>query len=301
MIDISYKKNPELYEDYEACVGFLGNIVNSDYEYPKERVKFHVYSEIKTRKELMVIKSYLATQDLDKTEMVIWSDYDISDNPLIQPFKDLVTFNVYDAEEEAMSTPLEGNDKLFMKDPKYYLQSDLARILLLYKYGGGWVDMDIILLRDFKPLLDQEYMYMWGSETDFVNQGACATVLSGISKSEFMWRLIHKVIETPARPSTTCWGKDMFASLYREYEYNIMPASFFNIEWCINKKHPDLGDHIESQGFHSALEDTKYLFLESFAWHWHNSSKKGYDIVSGSKFDLLEKMMYKKLVERKLI
>ena len=209
----------------------------------------------------MVIKSYLATQNLDKTELIVWSDYDISDNPLIQPFKNLATFNIYDAEEEAIGTPLEGNDKLFMKDPKYYLQSDLARILLLYKYGGVWVDMDIIFLRDFKPLLDQEYMYMWGSETDFVNQGACATVLSGFSGSEFMWRLVNKVIETPARPSTTCWGKDMFASLYREYRYNIMPVSFFNIEWSINKKHPGLGDLIESQGFHSPLGDVKHLFL----------------------------------------
>ena len=139
---------------------------------------------------------------------------------------------------------------------------------------------------------------MWGSETDFVNQGACATVLSGFSGSEFMWRLVNKVIETPARPSTTCWGKDMFASLYREYRYNIMPVSFFNIEWSINKKHPGLGDLIESQGFHSPLGDVKHLFLESFAWHWHNSSKKGYDIVTGSKFDLLEEMMNKKLTER---
>ena len=52
------------------------------------------------------------------------------------------------------------------------------RLLVLHKYGGVWVDMDVVFLRDFKPLLDQEWMYMWGSETDFIKEGACATVLS---------------------------------------------------------------------------------------------------------------------------
>ena len=47
---------------------------------------------------------------------------------------------------------LEGIPHLKAMDGKHYLQSDLLRILVLYKYGGVWVDMDIIFLRDFKPL-----------------------------------------------------------------------------------------------------------------------------------------------------
>tara|TARA_R110002110_G_scaffold43418_7_gene134881 strand:- start:1733 stop:2308 length:576 start_codon:yes stop_codon:yes gene_type:complete len=185
-----------------------------------------------------------------------------------------------------------------MKDPKYYLQSDLARILLLYKYGGTWVDMDIVLLRDFKPILDQEYMYMWGSETNFAADGACATVLSGKPKSEFMTELINQLMVTPANPGTVCWGKDMFAALYRRYEFNVMPAAFFNIEWCINKKHPGLGDEIERQWFLNPLVDKEHLFLDSFGWHWHNSSKKDFKTVPGSKFDLLESRTNDLLKER---
>ena len=248
----------------------------------------------------MVVKSYLATQNLDKTEMIIWSDYDISDNSLIQPYKDLVSFKVYDAEEEAVGTPLENSPKLKMKDSKYYLQSDLARILFLYKYGGVWADMDIIFLRDFKPILDQEYMYMWGSETNFAIEGACATVLSGKPKSTFMSELINQLIQTPARPATVCWGKDMFAALYRRYKFNVMPAAFFNIEWCINKKHPGYGDEIERQWFLNPLENKEHLFLDSFGWHWHNSSKKDFEVVSGSKFDLLEKRINKILQKKEI-
>ena len=298
MLNINFKDNTVLYEDFEACVEFLDQVKDSDFEYPEEKVKFHIYSEIRTPKELMAVKSYLATQELEKTELFIWSDYDISENELLKPYRDLVTLKIYDAESEAVGTPLEGNPKLKMKDPKYYLQSDLARILLLYKYGGVWYDMDVILLRDFKPILDQEYMYMWGSETDFRNQGACATVLAGKPKSEFMTELVSELINTPPRPGTTCWGKNMFASLYRRYEYNIMPAAFFNIEWYINRKYPGLGDHIESQWFKSPLQDEKHLFLSSFGWHWHNSSKKDFSVVGGSKFDLLEKRVEEQLVAR---
>ena len=298
MIDISFEKNRELYEDYEECIKFLKTVDNSDYEYPQEKVKFHIYTEIKTTKELMAIKSYLATQNLEKTELIVWSDYDITDNPLVQPYKDLITLKVYDPEKEAKNTPLEDNIKLKMKDPKYYLQSDLARILLLYKYGGVWCDMDIVLLRDFKPILEQEYMYMWGSETNFEVQGACATVLSGLPKSDFMSQLMAQLIKTPARAGTTCWGKDMFAKLYRRYKFNILPAAFFNIEWYINRKTPGLGDKIESQWFLSPLEDDEHMFLDSFGWHWHNSSKKDFDVVEGSKFYNLEKMMDGKLKEK---
>jgi|TARA_R110002012_G_scaffold291773_1_gene486422 hypothetical protein len=300
MIDISFEKNRELYEDYEECIKFLKTIKESDYEYPKEKIKFHIYTEVKTEKELMSIKSYLATQNLDKTELMIWSDYDITDNPLIQPYKHLVTFKIYDPEEEAIGTPLEGNPKLKMKDPKYYLQSDLARILLLYKYGGVWYDMDVILLRDFKPLLDQEYMYMWGSETNFSVDGACATVLAGLPRSEFMSKLLLQLINTPAIPGTTCWGKRMFATLYKSYKFDIMPAAFFNIEWYINRKTPGLGCEIESQWFLKPLEDHRHMFLDSFGWHWHNSSKKEYETVEGSKFNLLEKLINKKLKEKNI-
>ena len=69
MINISYQNNKNLYEDFEACVDFLEQIDEKDFEYPDNKVKFHIYSEIKTPKELMAVKSYLATQKLKKTEL----------------------------------------------------------------------------------------------------------------------------------------------------------------------------------------------------------------------------------------
>tara|TARA_Y100001973_G_scaffold102326_1_gene167149 strand:- start:4621 stop:5529 length:909 start_codon:yes stop_codon:yes gene_type:complete len=298
MIDISFEKNPELYKDYEECLKFLKEIKDENYEYPSEKVKFHIYSEIKNEKELLCVQSYLATQNLQKTELIIWSDYNIEDNELIQPYKDFITLKVYDPVVEAEDTLLENNPKLLLRDAKYYLQSDLARILLLHKYGGVWVDMDVVFLRDFKPILDQEYMYMWGSETDFERNGACATVLAMHKNSDFSHEMVRQLLITDPVYNSECWGKTMFAPLYKRYKYNVFPSSFFNIEWCINSKYKGKADHIEKQWFYEKLDNQDHLFLDSFSWHWHNSSKKGIPIVEGSKFDLLQKITIKKLEQR---
>ena len=80
-----------------------------------------------------------------------------------------------------------------------------------------------------------------------------------------------------------------------------MPAAFFNIEWYINRKEPGLGDKIESQWFLNPLENDEHMFLDSFGWHWHNSSKKDFDVVEGSKFRNLEKLIDSKLKEKGLL
>ena len=299
MINISYKTNPNLYLNYLDCLNFLSSIKEENSTYPKEKTNFHIYSEFKTDKEIVSLMSFFATQNLDKTNVIVWSDYDISNEPRIQRFKNLVDFRVWDVKSEAVGTPIENQNRMFKaSDAKHYLQSDLLRLLALYKYGGVWIDMDIILLRDFKPILDQEYMYMWGSEVDFAQQGACASVLSLKAKSEFALRLLEEATVMPIIPNSTCWGKDMFAQLYRKYEYNIFPSSFFNIEWCINRHTPGLGDYIEQGWFKSRKDNQKFLFLESFAWHWHNSSKKNLEIESGSKFELLTSLTEKRLKEK---
>ncbi len=112
---------------------------------------------------------------------------------------------------------------------------------------------------------------------------------------------------TKPTPNTECWGKTMFAAIYSLYKtkniykffkFTILPSSFFNIEWCINSKYPGHGDYIESQWFTKKMENKDHLFLESFAWHWHNSSKKDYEVVDGSKFDLLQKFVSNRLEQR---
>ena len=304
MIDISYGQNPDLYFDYRVGLNLLRSVKEDDYSYPAEVVNFHVYTEVKTEKELECIKSFLATQNLNHTNLIIWSDYSVEDNELIQPYKDYIDLKVYNAREEAVGTPMEHEHAMLdASDGKYYLKSDLFRLMMLHKYGGVWADMDIVFLRDFKPILDQEYMYQWGGDTDFSNLGACATVLAMKEESEFSFKMLEVVKTMPALGDTTIWGRDTFAKLWREWpNFTIFPSTFFNTEWLMSKVDRQLSEDVENDWFYNKNDTAKdNLFLEAFSWHWHNSSKKTFPIEEGSKFDLLRKRTNALLKERGII
>lgn len=303
MIDISFEKNPILYQDFEECLSFLSNIKEENYSYPNEITNFHIYTEVKTPKELMVVKSYLATQDLEKTKLTIWSDYDIKDTRFIKDFQHLVELKVYNPAEEAKGTILENRkDILSAGDYKHYLQSDLFRILVCTKYGGIFADMDIVFLRNFLPILDQEFLYMWGGETDFANEGACATVMSLKKDSELGNRMLSIIDKIPFYPNSVCWGKDMFARLYRENpNFTIFPSSFFNTEWCVSKKYKELTKKIQDTWFDGEVESEDWLFLDAFAWHWHNTTWKLKKPKKGSKFYRLEEIVDQKLKQKNII
>lgn len=294
-VSISKETHFELYRNYIQCHDFLKTINDKNYSYPEEIKIFHVYTELRNEKELECIKSYFATQNLEKTRLYIWSDYSIEDLECLKPFKKYITFKIYNPIEEAKGTVLEKQiEKLLAKDGKHYLQSDLLRILACHKYGGIWIDMDIILLRDFKPILDQEYMYQWGSEIEYEKEGACATVLSCFKNSEFSNYLINEIQNMPIIYGSTIWGKDMFAKVYSKFKFNIFPSPFFNSEWLISITDEKLSNDILEMWFEKECPD-ELLFLDSFAWHWHNSSNKHKQINKNSKFDKLKKLNNLKL------
>ena len=298
MINISFEKYPDLYRDYRLGIQYLNMLDFDKFQYPEEKTNFHVYSEIRTDKELECIKSYFATQNLEKTNLILWSDYDVSNQENLQEFKDKIDFRIYDPVEESKGTLLEGHvERLLAKDDRYYLQSDLLRLLALYKYGGIWIDMDIILLRDFKPILDQEYLYQWGGDTDFAISGCCATVISLKKKSELSELFLKEIIEMPIIGSTTIWGKDLFARVYRKRKFTIFPSSFFNIEWLISKVDKKLSEDILDLWFDKNCPD-ELLFKDCFAWHWHNSTNKNKIVMKNSKFDKLSEFINSELIKK---
>jgi len=291
MIDISLDKNYNLYTNWIDSYNFLDKINNNAYNYPEEIVNFHIYSEIKTEKELECIKSLLATQNLEKINLVLWSDYDVSNSPHLMPYKKYINFKIYDPIKEAKGTVLEDKiNYLMAKDSKYYIQSDILRILALHKYGGIWSDMDMIFLRDFKPILDQEYMYQWGNIIDFEGFGPCGSILSLKKNSELSNRLINGILNMPIVKNSTIFGKDLFAKLYKEKKYTIFPSSFFNIEWLI--------DIDASKGWFEESCADDLLFLNCFSWHWHNTGYKNKPINYGSKFFKLQQITNKKLKQK---
>jgi hypothetical protein len=158
--------------------------------------------------------------------------------------------------------------------------------LLLYRFGGSWIDMDIALLNSFSPVFGLEYLYAWGVDLNFgsISEGPCGSVMALNKKSELGHTFLELAKSIFPVAGSTCYGRDLFAKAYKIKPYTVFPTGFFNIEWCMNSTSKGLGDLVESQWFEDPLADQEHLCLGSFAWHWHNSSKKNLRIAPHSKF-----------------
>jgi hypothetical protein len=286
--------NENCYKSLDECLVFLDELKDDDFEYPNEKVLFHMYSDVKNEKELLSIQSFFVTQNLDKCELVLWSDFDNRDNPLLNDFKDLIDFRIWNPIVEAKDTILSDFPFLDKKDKLFYLQSDLMRIIVIHKYGGIWIDMDLVLLRDLKPLMGKEFVHQWGNSLDPKVDGASATIYSGLKGSEFTAKVLEMIKKHFIIPfsQTLCWGQNVFKLLSKEYEYNILPCAFFDIDWFT---HPETPRHLNLMYKVLNFKYDGELYLNCFTWHWHNSFNIGIEMVDNSKFDRVRKYMLSKL------
>ena len=306
MINISLKDNKNLYEDYLEALTFLKDLNSTNFQYPSKITNFHLYSEVTSKKQLLAVKSFFATQNLSQTKLILWSDYDVSKSEILKPFANFIDFKIFDPMELSKGTPLEGlNDIILAKDGRHYMQSGLLRFLALYKMGGIWFDMDMVLLRDLKPILDQEFAYVWGCNYDDFTfhpisgykSGPCAAFMGILKESEHALICLEELKKAPIIPNSVSRDCDMLAKVYKQRPFTIFPSAFFNTEWQMNRKYPGLGDKIQN-GWFKKTEYSTNLFLEAFAWHWHNGGGTGFGnlpIEKGSKFDLLNDYVDNKL------
>ena len=336
MLDVSFKKNPELYYDLDSCLDYLKNVHASkdDYEFPEEVVPFHLFMSHGCNNVILLetIKSYLATQDLKRTKLILWCEnLDDSNNPLLEPYKEHIWFKSYDVHKEAKGTPLEGNAKLDVFQPLYYAQSDLFRILITYKYGGIWMDMDVVFINDFKPILDQEFCYEWGGyqphlddeckalRTDRYSKYGMSTGALGIRKAgnmlpmdTFAQHLMHQLIINKYMDPATHWGKELFGEVWSTWghKFTVFPCIFFNTEWG-SESQMCRGKKLESRVatyFDEPIDDERQMFeYAPFSWHYHNSGGHAKKAISTgevdprSKFGILRDRTNKLLKERGIV
>lgn len=157
------------------CYDFAGTIraepkTTPSHPVPLEkRIHFHSYwrtdlAPFGERQEWM-LKSFFATQDMSSTRFILWSNGDLRDNPILNKYVDTYpeafALRIVDIQELAKGTTLEGSTLLQSKDSKAWIDGDLVRLLLLWAYGGVWIDMDSLLTRDLAPLLEHEFLTQW--------------------------------------------------------------------------------------------------------------------------------------------
>jgi hypothetical protein len=162
--------------DFAGIIGRRGRGEDDTKPVPaEERTLFHTYWRTDLvpfgpRQEYM-LKSFFATQPLHKFKLILWSNGDLTTNAIVYDYMRRFpnSFDVKQADMKAMArgTSLEGTDKLDTKDTRAWVDGDLLRLLLLWNYGGVWVDMDSLLTRNLEPLLEHEFVTQWDCYSQF--------------------------------------------------------------------------------------------------------------------------------------
>lgn len=290
------------YQNVDNCIEILKNnkieeLINCDEfkinETIDERNKFvfHVYwyGSI-SRKQIASINSYLKTQNLKTTELWVWLDESCFTNEFNNiPKHNNIKTVLYNPTDISKNTPFYNkkfiNNKSFIK-----FRSDIARLLILYKFGGLYLDLDIFLLKDFTPLFGIEFCYSWSN----LKQGNNA-ILRLTKQSNRLIKLMNRYIG--------------FLSEYKEdFKFNVgmthnnifnasldilcLPCVLFDPVWILFDK--------KTQSNYSNLSNFDDFFCETnedisnffdnqiYAYHWH--SRNNYKIEKDSYFEKLENL-----------
>jgi hypothetical protein len=134
----------------------------------RPRTNYHTYwrtdlASFGERQEY-TLKSFFATQN-PHSRLIMWSNGDLSGNALLASYvaryPGAFELRVADVHELSKGTPLENSPLLSSSDKKAWLDGDLVRLLVVWRDGGVWVDMDTLLTRDLTPLLEHEFVTQW--------------------------------------------------------------------------------------------------------------------------------------------
>lgn len=156
--------------DYAGTITNPASLAGSRPPLPRsQRTNFHTYwradlEPFGDRQEWM-LKSFFATQDLSSSTLILWSNGDLSHNLRIalylKAYPESFEVKIANIRDMSKGTALENSPRLQTSDAKAWVDGDLVRLLVIWRHGGVWVDMDSLLTRDLSPLLDHEFVTQW--------------------------------------------------------------------------------------------------------------------------------------------
>ncbi|KAJ8693537.1 hypothetical protein PTI98_008522 [Pleurotus ostreatus] len=206
-----------------------------------------------------MLKSYFATQDISTTRLILWSNGDLSSNEILQKYlrryPDSFKLDVVNIPTLAQGTELQDSPLLGRKDAKAWVDGDLIRLLLLWNFGGVWIDMDSLLTRDLEPLLEHEFVTQWDCY-DKKYQPFNGALMRFRQHSPYLCEAFHIMnISTPPRSGSTDWGSLLYHKLWRRLvassipPFQVLPFCFSDGRSCrLDNRLPDPFTQDNSKG-----------------------------------------------------
>ena len=274
-----------LYRDVEHCLSLLRQLeVEPARAQPAAIELFHYYwhGELGL-KQAFALKSFLATQDLTRSELWLWLDGERGypghdENRYLRPLLPFLTVRRFDPAAEVRSTLLEGYPAVY-QGSRPIARADLLRHIVLYKYGGTYVDMDTMLLRDLRPLLDNpyfgsEFCYRWSANRPYAN----SAILRLGRQSTVAQALLASCAERGSCDPRAVLRLDANHQL----DLLVLPCAFFDPLWPVH----DREGRFEAAPFErfphffrkfgwwgrrrAVIRTFRDFFPGAFAYHWHN-------------------------------
>lgn len=239
------------------------------------------------RKQVLPIKSAIVNNK-NNCNIYLWSNMDLSNNVYVKSLLPYIKLKIWNPIREIEDSFLKENISFFKEhkidDDKCYLGGDLFRLLCLYKYGGIYIDMDMVVLRDLSPLFPYNFLYQWGSSgatnsDPYLEMNGA--IMSFFAENKNLRHILQTLIKTHPTQNSFCWGKELYART-RGTNTFVFPCAWFNTEW---------GPGIPLEGFKKSQQSNN-LYDGAFTWHWHN--RWDHEIEQGSKFHILENIINEK-------
>lgn len=206
-------------------------------------------------KHALSIKSAIATQNLKKCKIILWSDKNISNNFYLKPLLKYIDHRVWDMEGYLKKFNLEKFLSILQND-NGYVASDIFRILCLGEYGGIYSDLDMIFFKDLSPLLEYEFTYFWPGINSQNN-----AIMRINQQSDFFKAIILTINSLDhVRPAWFDLGQFLYKKVRENFKnYSIFPTSWFDEDWGFK----DFSNNFKL--------NTDFINRDNkFTWHWHN-------------------------------
>jgi hypothetical protein len=258
------------------------------------------------RKLRLGILSALATQDHGHTKLIFWTDVPSNHSllqkalaPILQDAKlsHRLSVKTFDANSEFGKIAPHSGDvllQLYQTDTMLASRSDLFRTAILHNYGGMWVDTDVLLIRDFAPLLGEDFAYL--GQPNFINN---AVLSVSRSRSPFIQAYLATVaahgLGAASNGSIYKFGPALLGEIWNGGEqlksngsFHVLPTCFFDGGWSGEHGAVSWDDFFSKNATH---EEVDYVSPQgssqnTFAYHWHGRWER--PIVDGSLAALME-------------
>ncbi|WVQ71107.1 hypothetical protein IAR50_000632 [Cryptococcus sp. DSM 104548] len=230
-----------------SCYDFASTI-KPEPEAALEHVYYHTYwrSDLISfgERQSATFLAFLATQPLTHSTLIVWTNgaESLSQNPHIVPFLErwgeYIQIRQVNLGQLAQGTGVEdviqgitGEKGIY--DERAWVDGDAVRLLVLWNYGGIWMDMDQLLTRDLHPLTEEEWVTQWDcyDKPYFSLNGALMHFHAG---SPYLCEAFNIMSTSPLpKPNTFTWGSHLYAKLHRHLTAaGVRP--FAVLPWCFS-------------------------------------------------------------------